>query len=239
MKVKYDLHIHSCLSPCGDNQMTPGNIVGMASLSGLSMIALSDHNTARNLPAVTALGKEMGLLVVPAIEITTAEEVHVLSLLPSLEAALELGEEVYSHLPPVQNRPDIFGDQLIMDEKDQVTGTLDKLLINATDLPIEKVFSLVRSYGGVPVPAHIDKNSNSILFNLGFISPELGVTAVEVHAPPFDGAEGYFVISDSDAHDLETFILHEPQELELFSVSNRALLRRLEQGREEDFNGKK
>lgn len=224
MKVKYDLHIHSCLSPCGDNQMTPNNIIGMAALNELSVIAVSDHNTAKNLPAAMKLGMEMGVLVIPGMEITTAEEVHVLSLLPSLEAALELGEEIYAHLPPVMNRPDIFGDQLILNEEDAVIGSLDKLLINATDLSIEKVFALVRSYGGVPIPAHIDKTSNSILSNLGFISPGLEVTTVEVHSPPCAHAGSAFVISDSDAHDLETFVLHEPMELELPSVSNRALL---------------
>lgn len=209
MRITYDFHIHSCLSPCGDNDMTPNNIVGMAGILELDAIAVSDHNSALNLPAVCKLGAEQGILVIPAIEITTAEEVHVLSLFPSLEAALYMGEELYSMLPDVSNDPDIFGDQLILDEKDRITGTVEKLLINATSLSIEKVFDKVRSYGGVPIPAHIDKTSYSVISNLGFIPPELGVQAIEVKNPPYPAAENYKIITDSDAHTLETMSLHQ------------------------------
>ena len=87
MLAPYDLHIHSCLSPCGEEEMTPNNIVGMAQILGLSVFAVADHNTARNLPAVRKLAEEAGLLFIPAMEITTAEEAHILSLFPSVEAA--------------------------------------------------------------------------------------------------------------------------------------------------------
>lgn len=209
MRLNYDFHIHSCLSPCGDNDMTPNNIVGMAGILELDAIAVSDHNSALNLPAICKLGAEQGILVIPAIEITTAEEVHVLSLFPSLEAALYMGEELYSMLPDVPNDPDIFGDQLILDEKDQITGTVEKLLINATSLSIEKVFDKVRGYGGVPIPAHIDKTAYSVISNLGFIPPELDVQTVEVKNPPYTAAGGYKVITDSDAHSLETMSMHQ------------------------------
>ena len=222
--VSYDLHIHSCLSPCGEMEMTPNNIAGMAAVLELPVIAVSDHNTTRNLPACVAAAKEAGILLVPGMEITTAEEVHVLSLFPDLEAALEAGDEVYAHLPNIQNRPDIFGEQFILNEKDQVVGSLEKLLINATDLPIEKVFHLVLGYGGIPIPAHIDKSSNSILSNLGFIPPELHVRLVEVHRPPFAPADSYRVISDSDAHDLETMANHLPSTLEVNSLTVEGIL---------------
>lgn len=99
MKYSYDLHIHSCLSPCGDMDMTPNNIVNMASLLGLDLIAVSDHNTALNLPAVFSVAKQVGLTVIPAIEANTAEEVHVLCLFPELEDALSCSDEFYQHLP--------------------------------------------------------------------------------------------------------------------------------------------
>ena len=221
MLAPYDLHIHSCLSPCGEEEMTPNNIVGMAQILELSVFAVADHNTARNLPAVRKLAEEAGLLLIPAMEITTAEEVHVLSLFPSVEAALEMGEEVYAALPPVRNKPDIFGYQRILDENDEPVGELEKLLINAAMLPIDAVFEKVRGYGGVPIPAHIDKSANSVLANLGVIPPELEAKTVEISprgidrgfAPP-DGEE-YFVITDSDAHDLETMSGHEARALEL------------------------
>ena len=124
--------------------MTPNNIVGMAEILELPVFAVSDHNSAQNLPAVCRLGAEQGILVVPAIEITTAEEVHVLSFFPDLTAALDMGEELYAALPRVANRPEIFGDQLILDEEDRVTGQVEKLLINAVSFSIETVFEKVR-----------------------------------------------------------------------------------------------
>lgn len=227
MELNYDLHIHSCLSPCGDNDMTPNNIIGMAGILELSAIAVSDHNSARNLPPICKLGEQQGILVVPAIEITTAEEVHVLSLFPTLEAALDMGEELYSLLPDIPNDPEIFGDQLILDENDGVVGTLDKLLINAVNLPIEKVFDRVRIRGGVPIPAHIDKTAYSVVSNLGFIPPELGAKTVEVKNPPCPFSEGYLVITDSDAHTLEAMSTHEAMQMDVPEKTVSSLLKTL------------
>lgn len=223
-KLRYDLHIHSCLSPCGEEEMTPNNIIGMAQLLELDAIAVADHNTAKNLPAVAALGKANGILVIPAIEVTTAEEVHVLSLFPSVEAALEMDQILYDALPAIMNRPDIFGRQLWMDEEDTVLGETDKLLINATSLSIEKVFAKVKELGGVPVPAHIDKSSYSVIANLGFIPPELEAVTVEVKNPPCAAAKPYRVITDSDAHALEIMAEHDAGELEVAEVSVAAVL---------------
>lgn len=236
MLVPYDLHIHSCLSPCGDEEMTPNNIVGMAQLLELPVIAVADHNTARQLPAVQKLAEEAGILLVPAIEITTAEEAHILSLFPDLESALAMSDELYEALPPVRNKPDIFGAQIIMDEEDNPTGELTKLLINATRFTIGEVFKRVRGHGGVPVPAHIDKSSYSVLSSLGMIPPELEVKTVEVSpngikkgfVPP--GDEKYRVITDSDAHALEVLSGHEASAMELEELSIEAILRKFREG---------
>ncbi len=236
MKGYYDLHVHSCLSPCGDEEMTPGNIVGMAQILGLSILAVSDHNTARQLPAVDALCKEAGILFVPGIEISAAEEAHILCLFPDLPSALAMGEEAYAALLPVKNRPDIFGNQFILDENDRPVGELSKLLINATALSIGEVFRRVRAHGGVPIPAHIDKSSYSVIASLGVIPPELGAKTVEVsdagrqkgYRPPEDG---YRVIHDSDAHCLDVFCAHEPGELELDRWSARAVVELLQRGK--------
>lgn len=222
--LPYDLHIHSCLSPCGENEMTPNNIVGMAQLMELSVIAVADHNTARNLPAILSLAADWGILAVPAMEITTAEEVHVLSLFPDLQAALSMGEELYEILPDVKNVVDIFGEQLILNEQDEVIGSLEKLLINAVPLSIEMVFEKVRSYGGVPIPAHIDKSSYSVLSNLGFLPQELKARTVEIAHPPFQGWEDYRVLTDSDAHCLEVFGSHEARTMELPERTSAAVL---------------
>lgn len=203
MNYSYDLHIHSCLSPCGDMDMTPNNIVNMASLLGLDLIAVSDHNSALNLPAVFAAAEGTGITVVPAIEANTAEEIHVLCLFETLEDALSCSEEFYRHLPPVINRPDIFGEQVVMDKDDRPIGTVDKLLINALNLGLDGLISTVKRYRGLTVPAHVDKSSYSILASLGYIPPEYGFTCVEVKNPD---AQVEFIgqrITNSDAHYLQ------------------------------------
>ena len=120
----YDLHIHSCLSPCGDDDMTPANLVGMAAVKGLDVIALTDHNTCKNCPAAMHHGAEYGVTVIPGMELTTEEEIHVICLFPSLQDALSFDALIGSKLMPFPNREDIFGKQQIMNEKDEVTGNL-------------------------------------------------------------------------------------------------------------------
>ena len=145
-ELYYDFHIHSCLSPCGDVDMTPYNLVNMAAINGLEVIALTDHNTARNCPAAIRAGEEAGLLVLPGMELTTSEEVHVICLFEQTAAALEFSDYVYARLPDIENMPGIFGEQVLMDEKDHGLGRLSKLLINATTISVTEVKGLV--YGG-------------------------------------------------------------------------------------------
>ena len=168
----YDLHIHSCLSPCGDDDMTPSNITGMAAVKNLDVIALTDHNSCRNCPAAIEAGKRLGITVLPGMELTTSEEIHVLFLFASLDRALSFDAYVYEHLLPVRNRPEIFGTQLIVDENDKVSGSLDKLLISATDIPFDETGKLADSFGGICFPAHLDKSSTSLISNLGAIPPD-------------------------------------------------------------------
>ena len=100
MKLYYDLHLHSCLSPCGDNDMTPYNLVHMAALQGMQMIALTDHNSCLNCPAAMEVGMQTGLLVIPGMELCTAEEAHVVCLFPALEPAMFFSEFIKTHIPP-------------------------------------------------------------------------------------------------------------------------------------------
>ena len=213
----YDLHIHSCLSPCGDDDMTPANLVGMAAVKGLDVIALTDHNSCANCPAAMYHGQNYGVTVIPGMELTTVEEVHVICLFARLEDALAFDRLVCERLMPVPNREDIFGKQQIMNEKDEVTGAKEYLLINAASISFDEVFPLVRSYGGIAYPAHVDKNSTSLLSNLGFVPPESTFACAEFHDfknlhrirrehPYFEGCN---VICCSDAHYLED--IHEPE----------------------------
>lgn len=211
VSLNYDLHLHSCLSPCGDGDMTPANIAGMASLNGLEVVALTDHNTARNCPAFLKWTEHYGLIGIPGMELCTAEEVHVLCLFPTLEDALAFDRYVYQHLLPVENKPELFGRQLLMDEEDQVVGEEPLLLISATSIPFGQVYDLTAQYHGIMIPAHLDKSSTSLLSNLGFIPPDSRFTCAELKemsnlhrlraANPY--LAGCSIVSSSDAHYLE------------------------------------
>lgn len=203
MRVYYDLHIHSALSPCADEDMTPNNIVNMSLLKGLDVIAVTDHNSCGNLRAVLEVAGDR-LLVIPGMEVETAEEAHILCYFPTVEQAEAMWGLLREHQLPVKNKPEIFGRQLYMNAEDEVVGEEEVLLVTASALTAEEVFFHTRALGGVPVPAHIDRNSYSVLSNLGFLPPELHAEAVEITGKNLalwekDWRE-YTVISNSDAH---------------------------------------
>lgn len=210
MKIYYDFHIHSCLSPCGDSEMTPNNLVNMAQLAGLSAIALTDHNTCGNCAAAASVAKEIGITFLPGMELCTAEEAHVVCLFPSVEAAERFEQHVAPLLPPIPNRPDIFGDQLLCDAEDRVIGTRDILLTTASSISVDSVAALARSFGGVAFPAHIDRPSYSVTASLGDLPP-LGFAAVEITASgdvetlktQYPEIQGKPLLQNSDAHRLE------------------------------------
>ena len=217
MKLFYDFHLHSCLSPCGDNEMTPYNLSNMAKVLGYDIIALTDHNSCRNCRAAAAVGKAIGLPVIPGMELCTSEEIHVVCLLPDCDAADAFGAYVREHIPPVKNRPEIFGDQRVMDGADTVLDTEPLLLTTAAAISVDDVPALVRSYGGVCFPAHIDRSSFSLLSSLGDFPPTLDVTAFELTPAAkeedflarYPATRGKLILRDSDAHYLENMLLPE------------------------------
>ena len=180
MKYYYDLHMHSCLSPCGDDDMTPNNIVNMAKLKGLDIISVTDHNATYNLPAVMKVAQEVGIFVVPGIEVNTAEEVHMLVYFSSLQRAEEFGQKIYETLADVPNNEEFFGKQQVMDENDEELWRPEKLLIGACNLTIDEVVRESKEFEGFCVPAHVNKGANSMLANLGFMPPHLHFPSVEV-----------------------------------------------------------
>lgn len=211
MKLYYDFHLHSCLSPCGDNDMTPYNLVNMAKLLGLDIIALTDHNSCQNCAAAIEVGESIGLTVVPGMELCTSEEVHVVCLFPDLKSAEGFSEYVLSTVPRINNRPQIFGEQLIMDSGDGILGSQELLLTTASGISIENAVETVSRYGGISYPAHIDRSSYSVLSNLGMITSEMNFSAVEMtdSANQAEYRKKHAIISDcpiivsSDAHYLE------------------------------------
>ena len=206
-KYYYDFHVHSCLSPCGDDDNTPNNIAGMASLCGLNIVALTDHNSCKNCPAFYKAAKKYGIIPIAGMELTTSEDIHVVCLFENLDDALSFDSYVEKNRVLIKNRPQIFGEQTILDENDEYVASIEYLLTNATLISIEDVTEVVREFGGVCFPAHIDREANGIISILGTIPPNSDFVFYELHSK--DSLDKYsekyniekhnFVIS-SDAH---------------------------------------
>lgn len=211
MTLNYDFHIHSGLSPCGDNEMTPNNIVNIAKLYDLDVIALTDHNSTLNCKAVMEAGKEIGITVIPGMELCTSEEVHLVCLFPTLKSATEFGDYIRSTLPPIRNKPTVFGEQLVFDKDDNVLGFEHTLLITASTVSANDAVDLVAAYGGVCYPAHIDRSSYSIISNLGTIDESFKFTCAEIADVETEEAlkkqyphlNKLNILTSSDAHYLE------------------------------------
>ena len=197
MKLYYDFHIHSCLSPCGDEDSTPNNIVNMALIKGLNAIALSDHNTGKNCPAAMAVGRKNGLVVLPAMELTTSEDIHILCLFEKYEGLEKLETYIQKTRLRVKNKPEIFGRQLIMDENDEIIGQEEDLLIVSSGVSVEEAAALVAGFGGIAVPAHIDKQANGLVGVLGAFDYNLGFRMIE---STLDSGVNLPRLTNSDAH---------------------------------------
>ena len=198
--------MHSCLSPCGSEDNTPANLAGMCALAGYDIVALTDHNTVGNCRAFCEAAARYDLLALPGMELTTAEEVHIVCLFPGLPEAEAFGCLVRAHLPPLENKPEFFGPQILMDSEDHPLGEETAFLAGATDLGVYQIPALVASYGGVAFPAHIDRPSFSLLSNLGLWDPAMGFPLAEVSPRcPSDFSQrpdlaGVRLISNCDAH---------------------------------------
>ena len=206
-KYYYDLHTHSCLSPCADSDNTPNDLLGMASLCNIQILALTDHNSCKNCPAFFAASKKYGIVAVAGMELTTSEDVHIICLFETLEDALLFDKEIEEHRILIENRKDIFGEQLILDENDEIIGEEKYLLSNATDISIEDVPDIVEKYNGVCYPAHIDRDANGIVAVLGTFPKTPPFSAFEIRdAEKKDEYVKKFGLSDkvcvvsSDAH---------------------------------------
>ncbi len=204
MKLYYDFHIHSALSPCGDNDMTPNNLINMSIIKGLDAVALTDHNACENIRAAAAVAGDK-IIFIPGMEVETSEEVHIVTLFPTADAAEEMQRILVDSSPYIPNRPEIFGNQYIMDENDEICGEIDRMLVTASGLDIYTVVAAAKDLGGIAYPAHIDRESYSVLSNLGFIPPDLDISTVEITEKSRTALEGeysnrYNIITSSDAH---------------------------------------
>lgn len=208
--VAYDFHIHTCLSPCANDDMTPANIVGMAVVAGLDAIAITDHNSCLNCGAAMEVGRQYGITVIPGMELCTREEVHVVCLFYELEDAMRFSNLVRESMLRVPNVPELFGNQLIYNEADEETGREEYLLISASDFTFDEVYEKMQEYHGIMIPAHLDKQSNSLVYQLGFVPKDSRFTCFELrdlkNLHEYQRTYPYLnrcqVICDSDAHQL-------------------------------------
>lgn len=206
-KFKADLHIHSCLSPCSDWDMSPKKIIEKSLERRLNLIAICDHNTAENAAATVREGNRQGIAVLPGMEICSREEVHLVTLFNRIEDALQMQELIYAHLPG-KNQPEIFGHQIVADEHDQVLGENAHLLIGATQLSLQAIVKKAHRLDGICISSHVDRPSYSLVGQLGFIPEDLHLDAVEVsYRVPLDsaltevpGIKDYPCVTASDAH---------------------------------------
>ena len=195
--------------------MTPNNIAGMAMLNGVRVAALTDHNTSKNCPAFFEACRKYGVVPIAGMELTTAEEIHLVCLFPTLKSALDFDAFVENHRMKIKNRPEIFGEQIIIDGNDEILGNEEFLLVLATDLGLTEAAKVVKEYGGVAFPAHIEKPSNSVLSILGSFPEEPGFTAAEIFdtdnikklSIKDNKLSSLVWVKNSDAHSLESMPL--------------------------------
>lgn len=232
MQLYYDLHLHSCLSPCGSDEMTPADLAAMCALAGLQVVALTDHNTCGNCAAFCRAAQSRGLIALPGMELCTQEEIHVICLFPDPERAEDFSREIARHLPSFSNDPDRFGRQLYMDAWDGVLGEESAFLAGSTDIPLSQVPRMAAAWGGTAFPAHIDRPSFSLLGVLGLWDPELGFSTAELsrRCPPDlprrPDLAGLRLLTNSDAHALDQ-VWEAEHTLDLPAADPRSLLRLL------------
>ncbi len=217
---RYDLHVHSALSPCAENDMTPVTVVGKAMLDGLDFIAIADHNAIGSVEVALLAGREYGIKVVPAMELQTNEDIHILCLFEKFEELKAFYDEI--DFGPLKNNKAIFGDQLMYDEDDNVVAEEERMLLASANISSESVPELVKRHNGVAIPAHIDREMNGMLQILGtvtegFDTVEISSRADENFVKEWSGKKR--TVIDSDAHVLDDISTKGVIELEEYSVA--------------------
>jgi PHP family Zn ribbon phosphoesterase len=209
-RIRADLHVHTCLSPCGDLHMSPRKIAAQAAGQHIEVIAICDHNSAENVCAVTKAAESKNIVVLPGIEVCTSEEIHLLAIFDNVNSVFDMQSLVFGHLAG-SNDPEAFGLQVVANEFDEVVGFQNRLLIGAIDLPVERVVDEIHRRGGAAIASHIDRESYSVISQLGFIPDTLKFDALELSSHiRIDDARAQFAscsespfIRNSDAHFLK------------------------------------
>jgi hypothetical protein len=207
-QYRVDLHIHTVLSPCGSLEMTPLQIIARAKEAGVSLIAITDHNSLRQCEEVIKVGAKQGIVVLRGVEITTREEAHCLAFFENSDEQIQFQEFLDEHLPDIQNDVNHFGHQVWVNEQEEIEGEEERLLISAIGAGIDEIAEKVKALNGLLVPAHVDRPMYSLISQLGFIDPDLPLDGIEISArcnwPELTAAHPYLrkstIITSSDAH---------------------------------------
>ncbi|MDZ7333168.1 MAG: PHP domain-containing protein [candidate division KSB1 bacterium] len=203
-----DLHIHSCLSPCGDLDMTPRKIVAIAIARGLDIIAISDHNASENILAAMKAAEGKPLTIIPAMEVASAEEAHLLVLFEGMDQIQQFQKIVYDNLLSFGVDQRMIDDQVIVNENDEVEGFNEHLLFGAVELSLQQLVSEVHRLDGLAIASHIDRESFSIIGQLGFVPNDLSLDGLEISYQTsleqakklYPDARCFPLIKNSDAH---------------------------------------
>jgi PHP family Zn ribbon phosphoesterase len=235
-----DLHIHTVLSACAEVEMLPELIIKRAQELGLGIIAVTDHNSAENVAAVLGAAEGTGIAVLPGMEVQTREEVHLVCLFDSLEQVERWQEEVYAHLPRRKNKEDVFGVQIVLDAEGNPAGRNSRLLLTSTSFSVEEVVRRVGELEGLCIPAHVDRPAYSIIANLGFIPPDLGLVGAEIShllgpreaRERFPQLNQFSLVASGDAHRLDEMSRRTTLKMAQATVAELALTLAGEGGRE-------
>jgi len=214
-----DFHNHSCLSPCGSLELSPRRLLEVGAAKGLKLIALTDHNSSLNCPAFAELSSRYGVVPIFGMEASTSEEIHVLCLFTNLDACMAFNEYAYSLLVPFLNNPDKGGDQVYVDIDDNIEGEVEYYLLNPLEISIDHIGAIVNEYGGIVIPAHVDRPAFSMTSQLGALTVGPWAAVECVRIPPFFNNKPletyqYPLITSSDAHYCE-HIARRPFELDI------------------------
>ncbi len=240
MKIlRAELHVHTVLSPCAQVEMIPPLIVREALENHIDLIAITDHNATANIAAVQKAAAGTGLSVLPGMELQTREEVHVLCLFDQLEQALKLQKIVDQALPEIENRPDFFGEQFVVDETGDFIRRENRLLLSSAELTIKDAWEHVNALGGLLIPAHVNRKMFGLLEILGLVPTDFPIEALEIsrHLKPsqatqaFPQLRGYPLIQSGDVHGLDGFLGVNQFHIETVSIAELRLAIQNAQGR--------
>ncbi|SRR6056297_1912606 len=226
-KYNIDLHIHSVLSPCANLLMTPANILKKAKEKGLDIIAITDHNSAKNVKVAMSLAKKYGINIIPGMEVESSEEIHLLCFFPDIKKLLSFQKIIYKNLPKRENDEEYFGYQLLTDEKDDYRAKEKRMLATAVNLNINQIVNKTRGIGGIVIPSHVDK-SYGIIKNLGFIPEDLNFKILEISKnsemknlkEKYSYLNNYILIKNSDSHYLDEIKIMSQLKLKNFNFEN-------------------